>query len=96
MTPTDSLDVIRQVAADYHVRWLVLQRAYIVDAMVPVIEGQVHPAWIGAQPLLRIAYTGRATGDPLVDGAPALVVYPVCTEAGDTRCGSATGLRTAP
>ena len=35
VTPTDSLDVLHQVAVDYHIRWLVLERAYIVAPMVP-------------------------------------------------------------
>jgi hypothetical protein len=87
MTTTDSLDVIRQVAADYHVRWLILERAYIVDAFVPVIESLVRPAWIGP-PLFSIAYKGARTGNATVDGAPALAVYPVCTVVGDTRCGT--------
>jgi hypothetical protein len=86
MTPTDSLDVAHEVAVDYNIRWLVLQRAYIVDSMVPVMEEQVRPAWIG-KPIFTIPYTGKLTGDPIVDATPALAIYPVCTVAGDTRCG---------
>ena len=94
MTPTDSIDVIHEVAVDYHVRWLILQRAYIVDSMVPVIEGTVHATWLGP-PAFTIANTGRPTGDPLVDGAPALAIYPVCTQPGDTRC-PPTGIGAVP
>ena len=87
MTTTDSLDVLHEIAVDYNVRWLILQRAYIVDPLVPVIEGQTRPAWIGL-PTFTIPYTGKPTGDRLVDAAPALAMYPVCTQPGDTRCGT--------
>lgn len=95
MTPTDSLDVLHEIAIDYNIRWLVLQRAYIVDPLVPVIEAQARPSWIG-RPTFTIPYTGKPTGDPLVDGAPALAIYPVCTQAGDGRCGAATAAGSAP
>jgi hypothetical protein len=95
MTPTDSLDVLHEIAVDYNIRWLVLQRAYIVDPLVPVIEAQARPSWIGL-PTFTIPYTGNPTGDPLVDAAPALAIYPVCTQPGDTRCGSSSGIGAAP
>ena len=85
MTPTDSLDVLERIAIDYNVRWLILQRAYIVDPLVPVIEGRSRPTWIGL-PVFTIDYTGRATGDPIVDATPALAIYPVCTQPIDLRC----------
>jgi len=87
VTPTDSLEVIHQVAADYHIRWLVLERANIVDSMVPVLELMTRPTWIGL-PIFSMPYDGPKTGNRTVDGAPALAIYPVCTTAGDTRCGS--------
>jgi hypothetical protein len=96
VTPTDSLDVVRQVAIDYNIRWLVLERANIVQSMVPVIELVSRPAWIGS-PIFGIPYTGALTGDPAVDGAPVLVIFPVCTQAGDRRCSSPPTLaRAAP
>jgi hypothetical protein len=98
VTPTDSLDVIHQVVVDYHIRWLVLERAFIVKSMIPVIELTNRPAWIGAPiPGGMVPYTGPTTGDPVVDGTPALAIFPVCTEAGDTRCSSPPTLaRAAP
>jgi hypothetical protein len=96
VTPTDSLDTIRQVAGDYNIRWLVLERAFIVKSMIPVIELTDRPAWIGA-PIFDIPYKGDLTGDPAVDGAPALAIFPVCTQGGDTRCSSPPTLaRAAP
>ncbi len=86
VTPNDSLEVIHEVAVDYHTRWLVLERAHIVDPLAPVLESKVRPAWIGA-PIFTVAYTGPRTGDAAADAAPALAIYPICTVAGDTRCG---------
>jgi hypothetical protein len=87
VTPNDSLDVIRQVAADYNIRWLVLERAHLVEPMFPVIESKTRPTWLGT-PIFTIPYDGPATGDAAADGAPAMAIYPVCTQSGDTRCGS--------
>jgi hypothetical protein len=88
VTPNDSLGVIREVAADYGTRWLVLERAHIVSPLIPILEMQPRPAWIGA-PIYAVPYTGPATGDPEADAAPALAIFPICTTAADTRC--ATG-----
>ena len=95
VTPNDSLDVIREVAADYQIRWLVLERAHIVEPLVPVIESKSRPAWLGA-PIYSIPYSGPKSGDAASDNAPTLVIYPVCTQVGDTRCGSFSGTGTAP
>jgi hypothetical protein len=87
VTPNDSLDVVREVAADYGIRWLVLERAHIVAPLAPVLEAKVRPSWIGS-PIYVRPYTGPRTGDSTVDGAPALAVYPVCVTVGDPRCGT--------
>jgi hypothetical protein len=89
VTPNDSLTVIHEVAVDYGIRWLVLERAHIVDPLIPILEGQPRPDWIGA-PILSVPYSGPATRDPRVDAAPALALYPVCTAPGDSRCAGAT------
>ena len=88
VTPNDSVEVVRQVAVDYGVRWLILERAHIVDPMAPILEMKPRPAWIGA-PIYVDRYVGPATGDPDVDAAPALAIYPICTAAGDDRCAGA-------
>jgi hypothetical protein len=95
VTPNDSLEVIREVAADYHIRWLVLERAHIVEPMFPVIESKSRPAWIGP-PIFTVPYAGPESGDTAVNSAPDLAIYPVCTQAGDTRCPSPLGARAAP
>jgi hypothetical protein len=89
VTPNDSLEVTREVAVDYGIRWLVLERAYIVAPLAPVIESTVRPSWLGP-PIYVIPYTGPRTGDPAASGAPALAIYPVCLTATDQRCGGAT------
>ena len=90
VTPNDSLDVTGGVAADYGIRWLVLERSHIVAPLAPVIESLIRPSWLGP-PIYSIPYTGPRTGDAAVDGAPALAIYPVCTAAADTRCGGTLG-----
>src|SRR5664279_3630031 len=66
VTPNDSLEVIHQVAADYGIRWLVLERAHLVEPMFPVIESKARPAWIGA-PIFTLPYDGPKTGDAAAD-----------------------------
>jgi hypothetical protein len=88
VTPNDSLAVIREVAADYGARWLVLERSQVVKPLGPILEMKSRPDWIGP-PIYTVPYTGQMTGDSEVDAAPALAIFPVCTAAGDSRC--ATG-----
>ena len=95
VTPIDSLEVIHEVASDYDIRWLVLERAHVVEPMFPVIESKSRPEWIGP-PIFTVPYTGPKSGDAAVNAAPALAIYPVCTRAGDTRCSSPTGVGAAP
>ena len=85
VTPNDSLAVIREVAADYGTRWLIVERAHIVTPLAPILEMKSRPDWIGP-PIYTIPYTGEKTGDPAIDAAPALAIFPICTSAGDTRC----------
>jgi hypothetical protein len=60
----DPLDVIESVARGYDIRWLVLDREDGVAAIRPVLDGEVHPGWLG-QPV-------QAFGDPV-----RLAIYPV-------------------
>ena len=78
MTPDDPIEVIESVARAYDTRWLVLERNDAARALAPVLAG-TRPAWIGA-PVYSI---------PSADGGlPKLALYPVCTTASDTRCGT--------
>ncbi len=78
VTPNDPIDTIRDVAAGYDVRWLVLERGATVPALEPLLAGGGRPSWVGA-PVFRV--TGGAGDD-----RPRLVLYPVCTTADDQRC----------
>ena len=66
-------------------RWLILERDSIVRSMTPILRGGPRPGWIGP-PVLTIAATAAETAEG--DATPTLVLYPVCTEAGDDRCAS--------
>jgi len=95
VTPNDSLEVIHEVAVDYDIRWLVLERAHVVEPMFPVIESKSRPAWIGP-PIFTVPYAGPRRGDSAADAAPALAIYPVCTLAGDARCAPSVVVRELP
>ena len=71
----DPLDTVEAVARAYDIRWLVLRRADSVASMGPVLDGRVHPAWLGA-PILTRGPADR----------PDLAVLPVCTSPADPRC----------
>jgi hypothetical protein len=77
VTPDDPIETIRDVAAAYDIRWLVLERDGVVEALGPVLRADDRPAWIGPA-----AFT-VAAGDA---GPPTLALYPVCLRAGDDRC----------
>ena len=82
VSPDDPLDTIKQVAEAYDIRWLVLERHAVVDALRDVISDDIRPSWIGP------ATFEVPTDDP--DGIPALALYPVCVGAADDRCESPT------
>ena len=75
VTPSDDLATIESVARLYDVRWLILERREIMPALVSVLEGSVHPAWLSA-PVAVVS-------GPV---APAGAVYAVCLAADDPRC----------
>jgi hypothetical protein len=77
VTPDDPIDSIEAVARAYNPRWLVLERNDAAGALAPLLRGESRPTWIG-EPVFAV---------PAPDGGlPALVLYPVCTVAGDDRC----------
>ena len=76
----DPLGTVEQVARAYEIRWLVVNRADSVPAVAPLLVGE-RPGWVGA-PILA---TAGSPGDGI-----GLAVFPVCTQAGDVRCGSST------
>jgi 4-amino-4-deoxy-L-arabinose transferase-like glycosyltransferase len=71
VTPSDDLGTIESIAKLYGVRWLILERTDIMPALIPVLEGSVHPAWLSA---------------PVAQAPGAGAVYAVCLTPDDTRC----------
>jgi hypothetical protein len=86
-TPNDPLDVVRQAAALYDVRWLVLEKGFTVPSLEPVLAGTVRPSWL-SKPLAIVPARAGDAGDagPLAK-APEAALYAVCLAPGDTRCG---------
>ena len=83
-TPYDPLSVVEATAARYQVRWLILERAYVVPSLEPVLAGTVHPSWL-SKPLAVVPASQSDTGP---DAAlPQAALYAVCLSPGDTRCG---------
>ena len=79
VTPNDPLPVIESVARAYDMRWLVLEREDIVDALAPVLAGKISAPWIGTPVFIVPSSDG---------GVPRLALYPVCLTSTDTRCAS--------
>ena len=77
VTPDDPIETIEAVARAYEIRWLILERDDAAQALGPVLSGDVDPAWIGPP---AFSVPDRA------GGLPRLVLYPVCTTTGDSRC----------
>jgi hypothetical protein len=78
VSPDDPLERIEEVARGYDIRWLVLERRAVVEALQPVLRDDQRPAWIGPA-----IFTLPSDAE---DGVPTLVLYPVCTASADTRC----------
>ena len=78
VSPDDPLERIEDVARAYDIRWLVLERHAVVEALRPVLRGEARPSWIGAP--AHVIPSDRP------DGIPTLAVYPVCTSPDDGRC----------
>ncbi|MGH2407918.1 MAG: glycosyltransferase family 39 protein [Candidatus Limnocylindrales bacterium] len=70
VTPDDPLPVIEGVMRAYGVRWLIVERAHAVSALVPLLDGDAsgYP-WLWPRLVAQDA-----------------VLYAVCLEAGDGRC----------
>jgi hypothetical protein len=74
----DPLATIRDVAAAYGIRWLIIDGDEPVGAVTPIVRGE-RPEWVGAPILERVPASG-----------PAVRVYPVCLSVGDVRCEDAS------
>ncbi|MGP1673872.1 MAG: glycosyltransferase family 39 protein, partial [Candidatus Limnocylindrales bacterium] len=78
VSPDDDIDTIEAVARGYDIRWLLLERGAVVEALVPVLTDDRRPTWIGP----------AAFSVPSPSGGPAaLALFPVCLSTADPRCG---------
>ncbi len=77
VTPDDPIDTIRAVAQAYDIRWLVLERGAVVEALQHVLADDDRPAWIGPATFTIAAPQG---------GPATLALYPVCFSRADQRC----------
>ena len=95
VTPDDPLPVIEEALRAYDIRWLVLERNHLVAALVPVLVGDIRPAWL-SRPILTVTAvtlpdeprggTEIPPADGRAAGAPAAALYAVCLAPTDTRC----------
>ncbi len=88
VTPNDPLPTIEAALRAYDVRWLALERAAVVPALIPVLTGELQPAWL-SRPVVTVtdgAASVATGGSPAAAAAPAGALYAVCFDASDTRC----------
>ena len=81
----DPLPTIEAVARAYDIRWLIIQRSDGVPAVAPIINGTGSPPWVGPP----VATWPEAPDGGPMTGPVDVGVYPVCLDAGDTRCAEA-------
>ncbi len=75
----DPIETIREVAAAYDIRWLILERDDAVTAVAPILDGTSRPDWVGP-PLFTLPLQGGP------DGRARVGIYPVCLGPADARC----------
>jgi 4-amino-4-deoxy-L-arabinose transferase-like glycosyltransferase len=99
ITPNDPLPVVEEALRAYQIRWLVLEKGYLLPSLVPLLTAEQRPAWLSA-PIVSVpsaavaigspppagAPPGGATGDPRLAAAPAAALYAVCLAPTDPRC----------
>jgi 4-amino-4-deoxy-L-arabinose transferase-like glycosyltransferase len=94
VTPNDPLPVVEEAMRRYEVRWLALESDHIVRSLVPVLTGEVRPAWL-SEPIAVVDREPIRTDDQSTDGvaartpaedAPRAALYAVCLDASDRRC----------
>jgi 4-amino-4-deoxy-L-arabinose transferase-like glycosyltransferase len=86
VTPDDPLPVIEEALRLYGVRWLALEREHTVRALLPVLAGEVRPAWLSA-PLVVVTPADQSEPtDADVDDMPAAALFAVCLTPRDERC----------
>jgi hypothetical protein len=91
VTPDDPLATIEQALRLYDVRWLALEGAHTVEALEPVLRGELRPGWLSA-PIVTTSPLPRAEEQATADGgdeaAPRAALFAVCLAPDDERCAS--------
>lgn len=83
VTPDDPLPVVEAALRAYGIRWLVLERAHIVESFVPVIKGELRPTWLSSPVFSLPSVEASADGTTPI---PRGVLYAVCLQPADARC----------
>jgi hypothetical protein len=95
ITPNDPLPVVEEALRAYDIRWLVLEKAYLLPSLVPLLTAEERPAWLSA-PVVSVPSPPQPPGSPLGEApvaadprlaaAPAAALYAVCLSPTDDRC----------
>jgi hypothetical protein len=91
ITPDDPLPTIEEALRLYDVRWLALEGAHTVEALKPVLQGEIRPTWL-SEPMVVTPALPPSTAeleesldeDPL----PRAALFAVCLTPEDDRCSS--------
>jgi hypothetical protein len=87
VTPSDPLPVVERALSAYGIRWLVVEREYLLPAYLPILTGTSRPRWL-SEPVVVVPAesTPAATVDPALEGFPRAALFAVCLEPSDMRC----------
>jgi hypothetical protein len=85
VTPEDPLPVVEDVLRRYDVRWLILERQFMVESLVPVLTGTSRPDWL-SDPVMLVTVSGREGVSDDTAPLPDAALYAVCLAPDDTRC----------
>jgi hypothetical protein len=95
ITPNDPLPVVEQALRAYDIRWLVLEKGYLLPSLVPLLTAEQRPSWLSA-PIVSVPSSppdvgstpaaGVPRADPRLAAAPAAALYAVCLAPTDVRC----------
>ncbi|MDQ3491900.1 MAG: glycosyltransferase family 39 protein, partial [Chloroflexota bacterium] len=83
VTPDDPLPVVEAALRTYGIRWLVLERAHIVESLIPVMKGEVRPPWLSSPVFSLASLQAGVAGEKPV---PRAALYAVCLQPTDPRC----------
>jgi hypothetical protein len=89
VTPDDPLSTIEDALLLYGVRWLALEGSHTVEALQPVLRGEIRPAWL-SEPLVLtppLPLTEEEAAEAEEEPLPRAALFAVCLTPADRRCG---------